>query len=271
MDIEGDAGQAMKVHLFGLPKSAHNRLRDESYGWSEAVPAPHEFRSTPILSNDLGKVNLSEIRELAKAMGEGFNHIVLAGLRDWKKVYTHLHFDCRIHIARIREPVRDLTWPLLQHHLAEVVSMDEVWLHRLCPSDLRHPLLLPPKIFATNRQTADYWGRCDVYSEELFDGAEQLLAEVERHHRRPDREGIRSWLDSRNRRYRIAQARHALSEADRAGMKSYRFCFEMPPGFHYDMAEDSGRPFTIQINGRHETVTHCNVTPWGYVRRGQNN
>lgn len=268
MGVEGDTGQAMKVHLFGLPKSAHIRLKDESRGWSDAVPVPHEFRSTPIPSNELGQVSESDIDELAKAVGEGYNHLILAGVREWKKVYSRLHFDSRIHLGRISGPIRDLTWPLLQQHLRMVVSMDEVWLSKLSPPDLRHALLLPPQVFVTTSHTADYWRRCDVYSQELFASAEQLLADVERHHRHPDGQGGRSWPDCRNRRYRIDQARHGRSQSDRAGMKSYRFCFEIPAGFHYDVTDDFGRTFAIEIDGRRETVNHFNVTPWGKVRRG---
>jgi hypothetical protein len=258
----------MKVHLFGLPKSAHIRLKDESCDWTDAVPPPHEFRSTPILSNELGKVTCSEINELARAVGKGFNHLVLVGVREWRKVYSCLHFDCRIHLAQIGEPLRDLRWSRLQQHLHAVVAMDEVWLRKLSPTDLKHALLLPPIVFATNHYTADFWRHCDVYRQELFASGEQLLAEVERHHRRPDAQGARSWLDSRNRRYRIDHSKHGQSQADRAGEKSYRFCFEIPPGFHYDVTDDSGGTFTIAIDGRSQRVTHCNVTPWGRVRRG---
>jgi len=258
----------MKVHLFGLPKSAHIRLKDESCNWTDAVPSPHEFRSTPILSNRLGEVSNSEIDELAKSVGEGFNHLVLAGVRKWEKFYSRLHFDCRIHLARIGEPLRDLKWPSLQEHLHAVVAMDEVWLRKLSPTDLRHALLLPPIIFATNRDTANFWQQCDVYRQELFASGERLLAEVEKHHRRPDANGVRSWLDSRNRRYRFDHSKHRPSQADRAGEKSYRFCFEIPTGFHYDVTDDRGKTFTIAVEGRSQSVTHCNVTPWGRVQRG---
>lgn len=258
----------MKIHLFGLPKSAHLRLKNESQDWTDAVPAPHEFRSTPILSNELGNVSKSEVDELAKGAGEGFNHIVLAGVRDWKKFSSRLQFDCRIHLARLSDPIRDLAWPLLQEHLHAVASLDELWLSKLSPKDLRHALLLPPTLFATSRNTDAYWQRCDVYSQELLAGAEELLIEVERHHRRADQQGGRSWLDGRRRRFRIDPSKHARSGADRAGMKSYRFCFEIPPGFHYDVSDDSGRAFAIEIDGRSQAVTHCNVTPWGRVRRG---
>jgi hypothetical protein len=123
-------------------------------------------------------------------------------------------------------------------------------------------------VFATNRDTAEYWRHCDVYSQELFVSAEQLLAAVNTHHLLPDQQGGWSWLDGGSKRYRIDHARHGRSQADRAGMKSYRFCFEIPAGFHYDVTDDSGRAFPIKIDSRYQSVTHCNVTPWGKVRRG---
>ncbi len=258
----------MKVHLFGLPKSAHIRLKEESDQWRNAVPVPHEFRSTPILSNELGRINNSEVEELARAIGEGFNHIVLAGVREWQKIYARLLYDGRIHIARLKEPIRDLPWPALQATLHAVVSLDEEWLRKLSPGDLKHPLILPPSVFATNRETEDYWRHCDVYSRDRFGSAEQVLEGVRRHHLRPDLQGNRSWLDSRNRRYRIDPSRHGRSDADRVGLKSYRFCSEIPPGFHYDVTDDAGRTFAIEIDGRIEKLTHCNVTPWGKIRRG---
>jgi hypothetical protein len=259
----------MKVHLFGLPESAHIRLKDESGNWSGAVSAPHEFRSTPILSNRLGQVTGSDIKELVKAVGEGFTHLVLVGIREWQKISSRLKFDCRVHVVRISGPIRDVGWPDLREDLQAIVTMDESWLSRLSPTDLRHALLLPPPVFATNRDTVNFWQKCDVYSPELFVGGEEVLAEVERHHRRPDSKGVKSWLDSKKMRYRFDHSPHGRSHADRTGEKSYRFCFEIPPGFHYDVTDDSGRMFSIEIDGRSQRVSHCNITPWGAVRRGK--
>lgn len=223
---------------------------------------------TPITSNSLGPFSESELRELIDAVGEGFTHIVIPGSRDWQEIKRRLQFDCRIHLARLREPIRDLRWPTLRERLQAIVEMDEVWLNKLSPNNLKHALLLPPTIFTTGRETADYWRHCDVYSESRFASAVQLLVDVDRHHWRPDAQGRRSWIDGRSRRYRIDPAKHARSQADRAKRKSYRFCFEIPPGFHYDVTDDSGKSFSIEIDGRAENVMHCNVTPWGRVRRG---
>jgi hypothetical protein len=129
-------------------------------------------------------------------------------------------------------------------------------------------LLLPPSVFSTTRNTDRFWDRCDVYSEERIPEAAELLDVVENEHRRPDGNGNRSWIDARKWRYRIDPSKHGLSAADRAKTKGYRFCYEVPPGFHYDVTEDAGRTFIMQIDGKAQKVAHCNVTPWGHVRRG---
>jgi len=258
----------MKVHLFGLPISLHRRLKEESSNWAEAVPNGHEFRATPIDSNEMGPFKQAELDELLKGVGEGFTHVVIPANRNWDSIRKRLQFDCRIHLARLRQPLRDLTWEILKDALHTIAAMDEVWLDKFCPKDLRHPLLLPPPVFATYQETSDYWRHCDAYSAERFPAAEKLLEDVDRLHRRSDGQGSRSWLDARNRRYRFDPARHARSAADRDNRKSFRFCCEIPAGFHYDMSEDAGKAFKIDIGGRSQTLKHCNVTPWGFVRRG---
>jgi len=258
----------MKIHLFGLPISLHRKLKETSIDWAGAVPVGHDFRATPILSNELGPFTQGELVELSNGVSDGFTHIVIPASRNWDMIRRRLQFDCRIHVARLRQPLRDLTWDILKDALHAIAALDETWLDKFCPRDLRHALLLPPPVFMTFRETAEYWRHCDTYSTDKFAAAQKLLEDVEHHHRRPDGQGGRSWLDARNRRYRFDPARHARSVGDRENRKSYRFCYEIPAGFHYDVADDSGKSFKIEIGGRLQTLTHCNVTPWGAVRRG---
>ncbi len=258
----------MKIHLFGLPLSAHRRLKAESSNWDDAVPTGHSFRATPRDSNRRTDFRASELRELSRGIEEGFVHIVIPASRSWNDVQRCLEFDCRVHAARLREPIESLDWGLLRAALHEVVTLDAVWLNVISPKDLRHALLLPPAHFRTNRVTRAYWKRCCVYSRAQIPGAESLLNLVESHHRRTDGNGVRSWVDNDGRRFRFDPSGHGLSEADRSGVKSYRFCFEIPPGFHFDVTHDTGRSFEIQLDGRSERATHCNITPWGHVRRG---
>jgi len=98
--------------------------------------------------------------------------------------------------------------------------------------------------------------------------AEQLLSVVEREHRKPDSGGGRSWIDGRKLRFKFDPSKHALSPSARTGAREYRFCYEVMPGFHYDVREDGGKAFSIEIGGKGTAVHHCNVTPWGHVRKG---
>lgn len=258
----------MNIHLFGLPISTHRRLEEESDGWKDAVPAPHLFRPTPISTNEHAPFTEGELKILRDAVGEGFTHIVIPGSRDWKVVQSRLQFDCRVHVARLWEPARDVTWRLLRESLHAAAKLDELWLRKVSPSDLRHPLLLPPAIFCTTRNTERYWYRCDVYSEERIPEAEQLLSVVEKEHRKADSTGRRSWIDGHKLRFKFDPSQHALSAGGRTGVKEYRFCYEVIPGFHYDVRADGGKAFIIKIGGKPTTVRHCNVTPWGHIRKG---
>ena len=256
----------MKVHLFGLPISTHRRLKEESGDWTDAVPDPHEFHATPISTNEYMSFTEGELDELARWVSDGFTHLVIPANREWRIIQERFRFDCRVHMARLWEPLKDITWDLLKERLHAATKLDEVWLRKISPNDLRHALLLPPSIFSTMRTTHQYWHKCEVYSEQRIKEAERLLGIVEKEHRRPDGKGKRCWIDARKWRYRIDPLKHGLSTADRAKGGSYRFCYEVPHGFHYDVTEDSGRPFTVPIDGEPQRLTHCNVTPWGHVR-----
>ncbi len=258
----------MKVLLFGLPISTHRRLKEESGDWQDAVPEPHTFSSTPTDTNEHTLYSEGELRELKTTVGKGFTHVIVPASRDWSEIQRRLQFDCRVHIARLWQPLRDVKWADLRDHLHRIVLLDEKWSEKLRPTDLRHALLLPPTVFRTNKKTDKYWNTCDAYEEDRILRATRLLGTVEREHRKKDGKRGRSWIDENSRRFRFDPDMHARNAEDRADEKSYRFCFEIPSGFHYDVADDAGRSFSVQLDGRMQSVTHCNVSPWGHIRRG---
>lgn len=258
----------MKVHLVGLPISAHRRLREESDDWKDAVPERHDFLSTPLATNEHTPFTKGELNSLREIAGKGFTHVVIPGSRDWRIVSQMLQFDCRVHIARLWEPIRDIRWDQLRDVLHRVIELDEEWLKHISPTDVRHPLLLPPKVFRTTRNSHDYWKRCDVYAKDQVQIAAELISIVERDHRTADKKGGRSWLDGRKLRYRIDSSSHGRTISDRSGLKEHRFCYEVPPGFHYDVTDENGRSFAIEIDGKMSDVYHCNISPWGHVRKG---
>jgi len=258
----------MKVLLFGLPISTHRRLKEESGDWQDAVPEPHKFSSIPTDTNENTPYSVGELRDLKAAVGKGSTHIILPAHRDWDEIQRRLQFDCRVHAARLWQPLRDVQWADLKEHLQKIVALDEIWLEKVRPADLRHALLLPPTVFRTNKKTDKYWHTCDAYSEDRIARATRLLNTVEIEHRKADAKGGRSWIDQNSRRYRVDPAKHGRTPEDRADEKSYRFCYEIPHGFHYDVADDADRSFSIEIDGRKQSVTHCNISPWGNIRRG---
>jgi hypothetical protein len=269
MDIEDyPQGRRVKIVLFGLPISTQVRLKAESNEWADAVPAPHAFRSIPLTTNSNIPFSKGELDDLIGAVDDGFTHVVIPGRSDWKVVRSLLRFDCRVHTISIQVQLRKLTWEFLRSRLHEIAALDQAWLAKISPTDLRHALLLPPTFFKAGRETIDYWNKCEVYTEHRIADAERVLQVVEREHRKPDGQGGRSWIDDRKWRYRFDLSKHGISPPNRAGRKTFRFCYEVLQGFHYDVMDDSGGWFFVDINSKRERLKHCNVTPWGRVWRG---
>jgi hypothetical protein len=254
----------MNLHLVGLPLSAHRRLADESNGWEGVVDEPHRFLSTPFASNDQQRFSSKELADIKDRMQGGWTHVIVAGNRRWQDVEKLLKFDCRVHVSRLGEPLREVQLQDLKNELSRVTALDAVWLSKISPADLRHALLLPPSMFRPARCVEGYWDRCAVYKPDGIPRAEKVLETVEREHRRPDKDGGNSWLDSKRMRYKFDPGRHAMSEGARAGTRDYRFCYEVISGFHYDVRDDRGGSFIV--DGKSRPVKHCNVTPWGHIR-----
>lgn len=258
----------MKIVVFGLPRSTHIRLAGESDDWTDAVPDRHEFQSVPLDTNSIVPFTKHEIADLRRVVDDGFTHIVIVGRSDWKTIQTEFRFDCRVHTISFPESPRNIPWDFLRARLHEIADLDAAWLGKISPTDLRHALLLPPTFFRTSKDTMDYWNKCDVYASHRIPDAERILQIVEREHRKADGQGGRSWIDGRKWRYRFDPSKHGISASNREGRKTFRFCYEVLPGFHYDVVDDAGAWFYVDINGKRERLKHCNVTPWGLVWKG---
>jgi hypothetical protein len=66
------------------------------------------FERLLISTNSHAPFTEGELRDLSDAVGEGFTHIVIPASRDWKIVQSRFQFDCRVHIARLWEPLKDI-------------------------------------------------------------------------------------------------------------------------------------------------------------------
>jgi len=256
----------VKIQLCGLPLSVHRRLMEESNDWDMGHEWVHTLRATPINHTSPRPFTLAELGEIAAAVGEGFTHIALAATRDWRRVAEDLKFDCRVAILRPVESNGVLSWPALRDEIWRAVAIEEIWLAQIAPRDVQHQLLLPPPVFTTHKGVHLYWEACDTYKVSGIEAAEKILKNVTSVHRKR-RDGQMVWVDAKGRDYKIDRSFHSRSQDDRQGVRRYRFCFQIPPGFHYDVSKN-GDTFDMELEGRAVSMTHANVTPWGYVRRG---
>ena len=148
----------MKIVLFGLPISTQERFKAESNNWAGAIPGAHSFRSVPLTTNSNVPFTKGELEDLKLAVEDGFTHIVIPGRSDWKVVRQLFRFDCRVHSVPVDVPLREMSWKFMRTRLHEIAALDEVWVARISPTDLRHALLLPrsaPEL----RRMASFWRR----------------------------------------------------------------------------------------------------------------
>lgn len=258
----------MRLQLAGLPLATYRRLRDELVDWSESLRPSHEIRVTPSKDRYRPVIEAAEIRDMEAAVQDGFVHILLVPSRWWRMAWHHFRFDCRVAIMDVQGELRALEWHALRAAIETCLEFEERWVSVVRPPSLGHPLLLPPPSFEPSASIGDFWTACDVYHEtKLIGEAHDILQKVVAHHRKHE-SGLGSfWKDERNRRFCWDHTCHAMTPEERMGMRRFRFCLEVPRGFHFDVAHESGGRFWLRdCDGTSHTVTHCNVDSWGRVR-----
>jgi hypothetical protein len=259
----------VKLQLIGLPLAAHRRLKPQFEEWAAALSPNHSILAVSSVDDkrrNLPKADLPEVHERVQG---GFVHLgVVPGRQVWDAVYKAFKFDCRVRLLPLSDPINSITWEELQQVLIDMIEFEQRWLDMICPTDLRNPLLLPPPSFEPDRDLNDYWSKCDVYRDAAQLGiAHELLNKVRTRHRKPREKSGQVWVDSKSRRFAFDPARHARSPLERTGRKRYRFCFNLPAGFHFDVQHESEREFILQDRmGASHRGRHLNVDPWGSVR-----
>lgn len=258
----------MRLQLAAIPLATYRRLKDDLTVWSESLEPTHQIRVTPSKNRYLPIIEAPEIRDMEAAAQEGFVHILLVPTRWWRTASQHFRFDCRVAILDVSGDLRTLEWPALRAAMETCLEFEERWIHVVRPPDLRHPLLLPPPSFEPSRRIGDFWTACDVYRDTTRIGeAHDTLQRVISLHRNHESGIGPFWKDERNRRFCFDRNLHAMTPEERAGMRRFRFCLEVPRGFHFDVVHESGGRFCISdFRGNLHTVTRSNVDPWGRVR-----
>ena len=253
----------LKVQLVGLPQSSHTRLRASIDSWAEASNI--DLRHLP---SHNPRVPETREGEITQSVRDGYVHILVVPCRTAGNVARTFEFDCRVILLQSKTDLIVISWNELQSLLSNAIEFERKWINIARPTDINAPLLLPPPSFAVHNVLTNFWKHCDCYrSTELLTHANNLLQQMRSLHRRSDGTGS-FWLDRSDRVFRpTRRARHGRSPEERLGAFRFRFCFEVPVGFHYDVTHQHGREFSLQGAQEHySSLDRANVDPWGYVR-----
>lgn len=258
----------ISAQFAGLPLNAYRKLERDFYSWAETLMPAIRFRACPLLSEHTPRISTGDLKNIENNTAEGYVHIALFPIRDWKQVRDRFRFDCRVAILDLPGYLYGINWYMVEDALAKFLDFERRWCQTVCPRDLNHPLLLPPPSFEPAPKIRNYWKDCDVYrrTEELTE-ANNALQAMESLHRKPTDSGT-CWLDTRGRRFRVDPARHARTPAERAGAERFRFCFRVPVGFHFDVDHNRLQEFLLtDRSGKAHKVRRANVDPWGSIRK----
>jgi hypothetical protein len=259
----------IKLQVVGMPLKTHRRLRPEFDKWVPTVAQDLSVRLLPSSHETIPRIDSSEFHQIQSNIQDGFVHIAIVPSRNQRDAQIRFRFDCRVINLNLSSDCQHITWQEFQDAISESLIYEKKWCTIARPNDTNHPLLLPRPSFEPELSVGDFWRQCDCYREAaLLLEANNALQRVKSLHKRIPHGQSSFWEDSRRREFRVDPSRHGLAPEQRRGLKKFRFCFEVPRGFHYDVVHASGARFSL--TGREEQVyrdiNRANVDPWGTVR-----
>jgi hypothetical protein len=259
----------LRLQLAGLPLKTYRRLRPNLERWAADRQSEVQLRISP--SNDEYQPRL-QLADIEKNIEDGFIHIAVVLTRETRELLRQQRYRCRTTLLEPQQRPLDVTWNEFQSLLTAAFRFERRWCKAVGPSDLSHPLLLPNVSFEPAVDLNGFWSHCDCYGmTTLLTTAHNFVGRFTSIHRRRSDTGP-YWLDRSGRAFRVDRSLHGRSARERSGRKLYRFCFELPPGFHYDVTGDHGGAFVIDGSdmsegdvARHFDVARANVTPFGHL------
>jgi hypothetical protein len=258
----------MKFQLVALPLSTQTRLWRDLANWWSSTFAAHSIEPVPSPYKHKPAIERSELKTIDAYVDKGFVHIIVVPCRDASDLQRRFKFNCRVTTLPLNyEDLTSMELENLRQHLEKIVAFETEWLINLSPTDHRHALLLPPSSFEPSRELGHFWKACDVYwDHSRINDARGVLEQVEGIHKKACPGAARMWVDAKHRRFKSDPSKHGLTEEERKGRKSWRFCYEVPRGFHYDVdIESSGKFHIVDNAGKRYWLAHANADPWGKI------
>jgi len=145
--------------------------------------------------------------------------------------------------------------------VAELVGFEELWRESIRPRDPRSPLILPERSF--NTAYGDMWRLAQRVRSTRGD-VHEVVSVMERF--REDHYSKGYWVDEGGKVFNPA-AKHGIHVAS---ARQWKFAYEVPPGFHFDVRRERGGEFSIcdQEGVFRRFSTYTNVDCHGYIRGG---
>ena len=257
----------VRIQIVGLPSNVYRRLREWIQAWSRELTDAVTVRSVPLMSRSSYSLDANAFNNIDRNVQDGFTHLLIAPVRNFRDVTDRYALDLRLVRLHLPSDLHRLSWDELRPALVQASEYEARWCRVAKPDDTNHPLLLPPPSFETHKTLGDFWNTCDCYGDtERLDAANSALQKAVQIHRKRI-EGVRLWIDCRQRVFAVDRARHGRTLGERRGEHRYRFCYQIPPGFHYDVFHV--RRDTFNLHGRggtHNSIRGANVDSWGSVR-----
>jgi hypothetical protein len=142
---------------------------------------------------------------------------------------------------------------------------EQFWEEQIKPTATSSPALIPESSFAT-RAFADLWTRVESYGDlgslkGVPDLIHRFTAEILK-----QVDDDKAWVDDRELVFSFRGARHAVAPFPR----NWKYSYEIPDGFHYDVKHRNGKGFKIKsMDSDYRSFpagAHANVDPHGEIR-----
>lgn len=207
----------------------------------------------------------SEVIEAAHATGHGGAHLLCF---DRQSSYEDTRHKYEKGVGRCHR----LLWPNSQmavyfgtpgfhEFLQAIVEFEAEWRAKVRPHGLESPLFLPETHFEARTEDLNrLWERSYSVRKKKDDvrAIQTLANHFRRHHYRAGH-----WRDAHDLLWRRDASYHGKAPPDRR----WKYTFELPPGFHYDVTHAHGRGFYLadEFGYSRRFLSHANVDCHGHV------
>ena len=231
------------------------------------MPVVEDWQVHLVISRDKRKPDLrscwTEVLEKASGEHQGTHIFAYHHREDEYPTFNSEMRDRHRLVWMTRDTLNDYGSDAYTQMIENHLDFERKWRNELRPQGVDAAGILPEKSFSPKKYK-DMWSR--MRSVRLNKDDVERVSTLVRGFRETHYFKGR-WEDSRGLRFKVATDRHGLNPP----CGSFKFTFQLPDGFHYDVSGESARRgFTIEDSeGQLRQFRHyTNIDPHGSIRGG---